>query len=75
MPSKKAPAKKGGAKPAAPEPQATDTGEQDVEGHFMLPDYTTSREVARHRVRETEKRTERHGLEEGARRPSKPKKT
>jgi hypothetical protein len=75
MPAKKDPAEQGSRKPAAPETPATDPADQDVEGHFMLPDYAASREIARHRERETQKRTERHGLEEDARRPVKPKKT
>ena len=45
----------------------------DTEGHGLLLDPTTTRDMARIRDREVQRRTERHGQEEEARRPHKAK--
>ena len=68
MSSKKPAAEQADVKPGVPALPATDPAEQDVEGHFMLPDYTASREIARQREREAQKRAERHQAR--GRRPS-----
>jgi hypothetical protein len=46
-----------------------DDGSEDVEGHSMLLDPGIARDLARAREKEIQKRAERHGLEEEARRP------
>jgi hypothetical protein len=47
--------------------------EDDTEGHGLLLDPGVARDVARIRDREIQRRAERHGQEEEARRPHKPK--
>lgn len=48
-------------------------GEDDVEGHSMFLNPGIARDLARAREKDIQRRTERHGLEEEARRPRNPK--
>jgi hypothetical protein len=74
MPSKKQIPKDTDEKPLNPEGAPAAPAEGDVEGHVMLYDHNSAREMARIREREIQRRAERHGQEEEARRPYKPKK-